>query len=216
MKMKNLLIGLVFGVVLAWTTGLQAQGQITALQGWSDGISFNWGAETGYTFGWQFQVNQNIEVNSLGVDDLGAIDGSGSSTSRQVAIWTDAGILLASAAVTLSSQASGTFVWVALGSPLVLSVGTYRIGAYYPGPATDTFIYQATSVTTAPEITYLDSAASGSAGLSFPSYTGWYANSFFGPNFQYTTVPEPSVLVLAGLGGLALVAWRRQRGPNGR
>jgi hypothetical protein len=216
MKTKNFLIRLVFGVVLAWTTGLHAQAQTTALQGWSDGISFNWGASTGYTFGWQFQVKQNIEVNSLGVDDLGSIDDSGSSTSRQVAIWSDSGVLLTEATVTLSSQASGTFAWATLDTPLDLSVGTYRIGAYYSGPATDTFIYQATSVTTAPEITYLNSAASGDMSFSFPTYTDWYPNSYFGPNFQYTTVPEPSVLALAGLGGLALAAWRRQRGPDGR
>jgi hypothetical protein len=206
MKMKNLLISLVFGVVLSWTTGLHAQGQITALQGWSDGISFNWGAATGFTFGWQFQVNQDIEVNSLGVYDLDS-----SASSRQVAIWTDAGILLATAAVTLSGQVSGTFVWAPLPTTLDLSVGTYRVGVYYPGPVTDTFIYQATDVTTAPEITYLNSAASGGASLSFPSFTGWYANSYFGPNFQYTTVPEPSVLALMGLGSLTLAVWRRHR-----
>jgi hypothetical protein len=211
MKAKNILFSLVFGVVLAWTTSLHAQGQITALQGWTGGINFNWGATTGYTFGWQFQVNQDIEVNSLGVDDLGSGGDSSDSTSRQVAIWTDSGILLAAATVSLPGQVSDTFVWGTLDTPLDLSAGTYRIGAFYPGPATDTFIYTATSVTMAPEITYINSAASDDMGFSFPNYTNWYPDAFFGPNFQYTTVPEPSMLALVGLGGLALAAWRRHR-----
>jgi hypothetical protein len=63
----------------------------------------------------------------------------------------------------------------------------------------------------APEITYLASAATDGASLSFPNYTDWYPGAYFGPNFQYTTVPEPSVLALTGLGGLALAARRRQR-----
>jgi hypothetical protein len=211
MKAKSVFLSSVFGVVLAWSPLLQAQGQVSALQGWSGGQNFNWGASTGFTFGWQFEVNQDISVNSLGVDDLGADGGSGASDAHQVGIWNDAGVLLAAATVIYPAEATGAFVWATLGTPLDLSVGTYRIGAFYAGPATDTFVYQAASVTTAPAITYLQSACSGDLAFGFPNNTGWYPDAFFGPNFQFTTVPEPSVLALMGLGGLALAGWRRLR-----
>jgi len=206
------LVSLVFSVVLAATTGLHAQGQITAVQGWSGGINYNWGAATGYTFGWQFQVNQPITVQSLGVNDLGTYNNVPvGSDSHQVGIWSDLGILLASATVNFPGQVPSAFVWVNLDSPLNLTVGTYRIGAFYAGPATDTFVYQATGVTMAPAITYLNSACSGDTAFGFPNYTGWYPAAFFGPNFQYTTVPEPSTLAFLGLGALALIVRRRPR-----
>jgi hypothetical protein len=207
MNAKNVLLSSVFGVVLAWTAVLHGQGQVTALQGWSGGQNYDWGATTGFTFGWQFQVNQDIQVNSLGVDDLGA-----AADSHEVGIWNDAGILLAAATVNFPGQSPNAFVWVGLGTPLDLSAGTYRIGAFFAGPATDIFVYTATSVTMAPAITYLNSACSDDTAFSFPNNTGWYSDAFFGPNFQYTTVPEPSVLALLGLGGLAMASWRRNRG----
>ena len=71
-------------------------------------------------------------------------------------------------------------------------------------PFSDRYTSSASSIITAPEITFLGTARNDSAGgFSFPSLTGSNKGRF-GPNFQFqvisTSVPEPS----SSLGLLAL------------
>jgi hypothetical protein len=212
MKTRNLFSSIACGLFLM--CGMNLYSQSDALVSWTGGTEFEWGAGTGYTLGWEFTANANLSVNALGIYDLGI------SADDEVGIWTTSGTLLASATVTPSTPESGdSFAWVAT-SPVTLSDGqTYLIGADYPAPVTDPFIYEASSVTTAPDITYITSANSGDVGFAPPIASGAYNDAYFGPNFQYTIVspvPEPSTLAQLGLGGIMMLGWGWRRLCAGR
>jgi hypothetical protein len=74
---------------------------------------------------------------------------------------------------------------------------------------------QATSETTASQITYVDSAFGESSTLAFPSVTGAFAQGIFGPNFTFVsaaaTTPEPSSIVLLSTGVLSMAGFARRR-----
>jgi hypothetical protein len=213
MKMRNMSPSIACGLCLMLGTNLYS-GPYTptdALTGWTGGAEEQWGAGIGYTLGWEFTANSDLSVSSLGIYDAGI------SANHEVGIWTTSGTLLASATVTPSTpDGADSFAWVGLGSPVNLSDGqTYLIGADYPAPVTDTFVYQASSDSTASGITYITSANSLDVGFGAPSPVGAYNDAYFGPNFQFTevaSVPEPSTLalfVMGGLGGLRMLRRRK-------
>jgi hypothetical protein len=211
--------GLVCGAILAFSPNLHAQ--TDALQGFSGGSTPAWGASTGYTFGWQFQANQDISVTTLGVYDLGGWFNPEWTTGHEVSLWNDSNQqLLANVTVTASDpesqDANGNNIrWVTLSTPVQLSANvTYDIAAYYPhaGFAMDYFQYQCSSVTTDSQITYLQSVRTDVDGpFTFPDMFADHDDAFFGPNFQIESVPEPSALALLGIGFIILVGWQRQR-----
>jgi hypothetical protein len=179
-----------------------------ALQGWDGGLHMSWAASVGWTLGWQFRVNQDIAITALGVHDLGW------PNDHQVGLWTDSGTLLASATATTSSPQSGQVRWVNLSSPFRLSAGQRcRIGANYPGPATDIFHYQAVSVTMAPEISYLHSANSGDLGFGFPDGLAAYDCGYFRPNLQFVPAGSALRLSLVRDGSEAILNWTGGQGP---
>jgi hypothetical protein len=93
-------------------------------------------------------------------------------------------------------------------------VGSYTIGGLY-GRLDDRFAINASAITTASGITYKGSRSR--SGFGFPSGNFFgNVNSFFGPNFQFTTaVPTPdsgSTVSLLGFASLGLAALRRKLG----
>ena len=101
-----------------------------------------------------------------------------------------------------------------LGSPLLLGVDTYVIVMTMPQGNHDFQSIQNSSVTTAPEISYVTSEFGGGSSLAFPPTSGVFKEGLFGPNFEFASVPEPaSVVMLAGgfLGVLGYCRFRRKR-----
>ncbi len=153
------------------------------------------------TFGWAFTLSTPLVVTDLGYYDFGS---DGLSDAHPVAIWTSTG---GAPLVTASVPAGmgGTLVngsrYVPV-TPTLLAAGSYTIGGYSPA-LTDSVAINAATITTAPGITYVGSRSAQGVGLTFPSGdTQGYTNGDFGPNFQFSNVPEPSAgaLVLAGAG----------------
>ena len=89
-------------------------------------------SETAVTIGWRFSLAQPQQVVALGYFDTGA---NGFGESHDVSLWTEAGVLLATATVTSSStvesstSAFGSWRFEDLASPVDLPAGSYRIGA---------------------------------------------------------------------------------------
>jgi hypothetical protein len=97
---------------------------------------------------------------------------------------------------------------------VLLPAGSYTIGGLY-GRLDDRFAINASAITTASGITYNGSRSR--SGFGFPSGNFFgNVNSFFGPNFQFTTaVPTPdsgSTVSLLGFASLGLAALRRKLG----
>lgn len=162
------------------------------------------------TAGWTFTVISPIKINGLAVFDW---QPAGLGNPHQVGLWDSGGTLLASATVTSAStpiaSASSFGDWfVASVSPVVLTPGGYVVGAFfYRGDQTDAFLANATAVTM-PQVAFDGSGlASGWArpGSPLPAYD----DGFFGASFTADPVPEPSTLLLLGVGLLA--AGRRLR-----
>lgn len=160
------------------------------------------------TYGWAFDVNTAITVDSLGIWDEG---GDGFAEAHDIGLWDGAGNLLTSTTIpagTGSVLNSGFRYFDII--DLVLGVGTgYIIGA--TNFDVDRLLVNTSSVTTDPSITFHGNRfIDGGGVLTRPTNT-FSSNSYFGPNFTITSVPEPSMLVLLALGVLGLVSNRRKR-----
>jgi len=164
------------------------------------------------TAGWAFSLTVPVVLTELGIwdgpnDDSGT--GDGLAQSHLISIWTDSGVFVTSAVVPAGG---GTllddFRYVSI-APMSLPVGNYVIGAFYEGDGLDPLISNASTVTTVSGVGY-NGSRSASGNAFPPGDPSGRANSYFGPNFQFTTsVPEPDVTVLLvfGLVG-ALIAAR--------
>ena len=154
-----------------------------------------------------------LTINALGVQDGGLFLG----TATEVGLWTaDGSTLLASATVSTSDpELAGNYRYQSI-APITLAASTdYLIGALVGdghaefGDNDTTATYTANSDVT---IVNNNFASSGSS-LAAPTSNGTDALGRWAPaNATFLQpVPEPSVLVLSALGGLAAVLNRRQR-----
>jgi Domain of unknown function (DUF4082) len=178
---KTLITGFVVSTVFAANS---AQALNPAIQGFSGGSNFPAFNGTDQTIGWSFVANDDLSVTALGFyDQTPATD---LSQSHLVGLWTADGNLLASTTIQTNSVLTGSFRYEDIALVNLLAGTSYVIGAAITSPYSDVYTVPG-SVTTASEITLINSARNGSSqGFSFPS-TLTSGNGRIGPNFQFTT-----------------------------
>jgi hypothetical protein len=136
-----------------------------------------------------FTPNVDITVTALGYI-------APQTGGNQVGIFdVTANTLLASTTVMTSDPTAGGFYWDSI-TPLVLTAGNqYAVVGLWLTPPPG---YEATTgVGAASEITFNGYKYNSLTTLSLPT-TG-YAPPIFGPNFQFTPVPEPTTMVAGAL-----------------
>jgi len=176
------------------------------------GLTFSGGGTSNNTNdnrGWSFTANQNIMVDELGFFDNGS---DGLVSSHNVGIWSISGSLITSATVpsgTAGILQSG-FRFVDISDVQLYAGQTYVIGGKLVANA-DPTVWQASSFSTIPEITYGTCMFSNSTDpLVFPWNDGYsFLNpGFFGPNFTVAVadpIPEPSTYLLFTVGILSII-----------
>jgi hypothetical protein len=164
--------------------------------------------------GWEFTVDESIQVTSLGKFDYenNGIVGTGVALYNR----TDGGTKLVEASLAAaSSESSGDYTaYYTPITPLTLTPGnTYTIVAVQDGP-TEAIFWANNTATYGAQITYVRGIAQSGASLpaTFTSNSpalGLPTHGYFGGTFKYGPVPEPTSLALLGLGGLAMLRRRR-------
>ena len=163
-----------------------------------------------FTLGYTFTLAAPARVTQLGFWDYQA---NGLTTATPVTIWNNAGAAQATATVPAGTSAGeiNGYLYVTLAAPVTLAAGTYTLGGYTAG-GNDNVQFSMTTITGAAGVTYGASRSAG--GNAYPTGDGLgIANSYFGPNFQFTAVPEPGTwaAALLGLGSLGFVTRRRRQ-----
>jgi hypothetical protein len=159
----------------------------------------------GYSLGYNFIPRQTITVTALG-------DYKPVAESHDVGIYDYATqVLLTRTSVTTSDTKIGFFNYHDITPITLIAEKTYQIDAVTgTEPYTDSS--RVSGLTYSPAIDVISGGYHYGGSLSF--FTNDQPASFFGPNFEFTTgaVPEPSTLVIAGLGGTLLLAaaWCRR------
>ena len=185
--------------------------QILAVEStYEPGQSYYLGFPPNDTYGWRFDVGSTpLSVTHLGFFDT---EYNGLNGSYQVGIWDMSGNLMVQGTVQSGTASSlvGAYRFE-LVTPTTLDANTrYVIGAF-SAEGNDFAIMGGPAQTYASEITYVGSNYSLADELAAPlnSYSG--AHGAFGPNFQFTPVPEPHhYAVIAGV-CLAVFAGVRRR-----
>ena len=162
------------------------------------------------TFGWAFTLANPVIVTQLGFrpENIDGPTGQPYSSTQAIpiGIWDSAGILLCMA--TLPAGAPGVmFDYVPLTTPTLLAPGSYTIGGYTAFD-TDFAAVMVDSITPAAGVTYNGGRSVVGTGLSYPAGDDlgvfFGASGYFGPNFQFIGIPEPSTWTMM-LGGLAML-----------
>jgi len=161
------------------------------------------------TLGWRFHLKSPVFLTSLGVYDHLQ---DGFAEAHQVGLWTSTGTLLGSGNLPVGASGNllGSFRYVDVPS-VPLPIGDYVIGAHFIGTFVDPFSDFNSSLTTDPIVEYMGRNSDG-PGFQFPSnFLGTDGLNFITSNLQFSLVPEPSALVLAGLGTVFAVMSRRRK-----
>jgi lysophospholipase L1-like esterase len=166
------------------------------------------------SIGWSFTVNKDILVTKLGFLN-GAATGGVAGRTHEVGIFdADTQQLLASTTVANGDlDSTEQFNYTNLTQQLRLVSGkNYVIAGVTNG---DPWFYNVSGLANASEIELGTSARyfnqdGSDPSLYFPGnqFGSAIATGFYGPNFQFVSVPEPSVAVLLATGLLAAF-WRR-------
>jgi hypothetical protein len=148
-----------------------------------------------------FTPTANIYVTALGYVD------PGSSAGNPVGLYDVlTSTLLASATITSSSPADGSFLYEPI-TPVMLTAGDeYALAGFYTPSTGATGYTVGGSVGAAPDITFDGYKYDYNSTLDLPTIS--YSPSIFGPNFQYAAVavpvPEPTTMTIIIAGALLL------------
>ena len=175
---------------------------------------------TGSTSGNSFTVTGGDRViNALGIPDLndadpsGGVAGDGLTTAHQVAIWEDngatAGTQVALATVDSSSFLDGIWRWTFLESEVTLLNGvSYRIALDDTLNDSDCVLNNTIGFTASSGIGSVVAAFNTGASFAYPGNNGG-GTIYAAPNAAL--IPEPSALLLSGLGSVLIFGRRRRR-----
>lgn len=164
----------------------------------------------GYSLGYEFLVNSNMNVTQLGY-----FAPNGLSETHIVGIFDNNENLLGLTTVTLIDPVTVDFAYDTLTTPIALTAGQdYWIMA--TSGVSDPYTFITSSLTTNPALTYVESGFNSSGNsLLFPTALGSNPDSFFGPDFEFTPatgIPEPSSFLLFLIPITCLViAWRKKQ-----
>ena len=168
------------------------------------------------TYGWRFAVGDTpLAVTHLGYFDAGL---DGLTDSHMVGIWDSAGTLMTQA--TVPSGTEGTLISAyrfTLAAPATLQANTtYFIGGLSPTTSDAIIAFEAPQ-TYASEITYQTATYSQVTGFASPDTAFSGSHGVFGPNVQFTPVPEPhhyAMFTGLGLAGFFFIRRRLQGGET--
>ena len=160
--------------------------------------------------GWQFTVNNNITVDSLGFYDDPAV---GITTSHPVGIYDVATqALVLSGSVGPTDPYSNWFNWASVSPTVLLAGHTYDIVAIV---GNDPRTWNPVGIAFNPDVAYVMNVWSNNySTLHFPDSTDGNPYGYFGPNFDIQTsspVPEPSMLLLVGTGLMGVLGVTRRK-----
>jgi len=219
-KLTSFIITALVAIVTVGITP-SAQAQTAAL---SNVTNTGFGRLTGYggVVGFQFNLDSAVNLNALGL--YVAPNGATLGQETTIGIWDSTGALLAEADFTIDPNAPlNDFVYstnlsFTNGFNGTLSAGTtYEVGSLgftVDGTVTSSYIGDIDNTfTAAPGLNVLNSVYNG-GGFNAPLVINNANEAYIGPNFEFSAVPEPStyVLMLAGLGALAMVMRARRIG----
>ncbi|HQR07132.1 MAG TPA: DUF4082 domain-containing protein [Gemmatales bacterium] len=207
-------------VVLAFSLGLtiilgggftKASAQTIGLTTVTDPNNVNNNGD--WVLGYSFLVNSSISVVSLGVYDHNS---DGLLGSHDVGLWDSSGNLLASSTVPAGTGATldSSYRFVTISAVNLSPGSTYYVGAVKVNADQDEWIADPLSFATAPEISYDSRRFQFYSGtLVFPDLAGSNSVGYFGGNFQFAAVPEPTTWALMGVGAslAGLSAWRMRK-----
>ena len=213
---KAIFVGTLFAVALVAWSPLQTRADTIALSFTPSGQTFFGGAGSD-TVGWGFSLSAPLLVTQLGFWDE---NGNGLGQSHLVTIWSSTGTQSAQATIPVGT--SGTLVdgfrYLTLTTPILLAAGNYTIGALLSAFGSDVASVSSSAISTTPGVTYAGSRAI--EGNAFPTNDAFdLPNSYFGPNFQFTTVGVPDsgstwallLLAVTAVLGLHLLLHRRSQ-----
>ena len=163
----------------------------------------------GTTHGWQFTVNETIEVTHLGLYDRLQ---NGFAIEHPVGLWDEEGTLLTSVVMSPGDgdELIRNFRYVDItedaGDGVILTAGImYTIGFYSATfNQSDGMVLFDGFHTIDPAIDYVGFGVSDfTNGLEMPTGRDKFDLHRWGPNFQFNAVPGPPAALLLGLGMLA-------------
>jgi hypothetical protein len=183
--------------------------------------SIIWGSpNAGISHGWEFTVNQTIEVTHLGMVDVGpagyppGLNQDGFQIAHPLGIFRISdGALLTSGAVSpgTGDELIGYARYVPVPHVLLTPGESYVMTMYSATadfPQVDFISIWMSAISPAPEINYVVGRYSDpSAELKLPENIHGLPNAFFGPNFLFV-VPEPAGILLMAIAGVLI---RRRR-----
>jgi len=155
------------------------------------------------SFGWEFTTTVPLEITAWGLYDhgQGSPGPDGFELPHTISLWTSTGTLLTSAVMPAGTTASLTGYFRFVSSVgYSLAPGTYVIGSETDSGDRDWVPSAVREAVFDPAISYVGGRYNDAGGFPSTALGGPLdPPRYFGPNFQFEVVPEPSTVSLIAL-----------------